>query len=83
MATPAAKGAPRGDVHVLFDVADDPRFERDGEDLYTEVLVTYSQLVLGADLSVPAVSGHTTLAHACRRRRAGTSSTCVAVVCRA
>jgi molecular chaperone DnaJ len=56
-----AKGAPRGDVHVLFDVADDPRFERDGEDLYTEVLVTYSQLVLGADLSVPAVSGHSSL----------------------
>jgi molecular chaperone DnaJ len=56
-----SKGAPRGDVHVLFDVADDPRFERDGEDLYTEVLVTYSQLVLGADLSVPAVSGHTAL----------------------
>lgn len=56
-----AKGAPRGDVHVLFEVADDPRFERDGEDLYTEVLVTYSQLVLGAELSVPAVSGHTGL----------------------
>jgi molecular chaperone DnaJ len=56
-----SKGAPRGDVHVLFDVADDPRFERDGEDLYTEVLVTYPQLALGADLSVPAVSGHTSL----------------------
>ena len=37
-----ARGAPRGDVHVLFDVADDPRFERDGEDLYTEVLVDVS-----------------------------------------
>ena len=33
----------------LFEVADDPRFERDGEDLYTEVLVTYPQLVLGAE----------------------------------
>ena len=76
-----ARAAPRGDVHVLFEVADDPRFERDGEDLYTEVLVTYPQLVLGADLSVPAVSGHTALT--CRRgRRAGTSSTCAAVGCR-
>jgi chaperone protein DnaJ len=56
------RGAQRGDVHVLFDVADDPRFERDGEDLYTEVLVTYAQLVLGSDISVPAVSGHATLA---------------------
>jgi molecular chaperone DnaJ len=51
------RGGTRGDVHVLFDVADDPRFERDGEDLYTEILVTYSQLALGTDLAVPAVAG--------------------------
>jgi molecular chaperone DnaJ len=52
-----ARGGQRGDVHVIFEVADDPRFERDGEDLYTEALVTYPQLVLGADVSVPLVSG--------------------------
>src|SRR5581483_5359369 len=52
------RGGPRGDVHVLFEVADDPRFERDGEDLYTELLVTYPQLVLGAELTVPTVTGH-------------------------
>ena len=50
------RGGPRGDVHVVFEVADDPRFERDGEDLYTEVLVTYAQLVLGAELTVPTVA---------------------------
>jgi molecular chaperone DnaJ len=55
------RGAPRGDVHVIFEVADDPRFERDGEDLYTELLVTYPQLVLGSEVSVPTVSGHTML----------------------
>lgn len=52
------RGGPRGDVHVVFDVADDSRFERDGEDLYTEMLVTYPQLVLGSELSVPTVTGH-------------------------
>jgi molecular chaperone DnaJ len=51
-----ARGGQRGDVHVIFEVADDPRFERDGEDLYTEALVTYPQLVLGADISVHLVS---------------------------
>jgi molecular chaperone DnaJ len=56
-----SRSAPRGDVHVMFEVADDSRFERDGEDLYTEVLVTYSQLVLGAEVSVPAVHGHSML----------------------
>jgi len=56
-----ARGAPRGDVHVVFEVEDDPRFERDGEDLYTDMLVTYPQLVLGADLSVPTVTSHIAL----------------------
>ena len=55
------RGGARGDVHVLFEVADDPRFERDGEDLYTEVLVTYPQLALGADLEVPTVTATTAL----------------------
>src|SRR5205085_11562637 len=55
------RGGSRGDVYVLFEVADDPRFERDGEDLYTEVLVTYPQLVLGSELSVPTVTGHVML----------------------
>ncbi len=51
------RGGPRGDILVVFDVEDDPRFEREGADLYTEVLVTYPQLVLGADVTVPLVSG--------------------------
>ena len=56
-----ARGGPRGDIHVVFDVADDPRFERDGEDLYTEVLSTYAQLVFGADITIPTVSGSVVL----------------------
>ena len=55
------RGGARGDVHVIFEVADDPRFERDGEELYTEVLATYGQLVLGAELPVPTVAGSTML----------------------
>jgi molecular chaperone DnaJ len=49
------QGGPRGDILIVFDVEDDPRFERDGADLYTEVLVTYPQLVLGADVEAPNV----------------------------
>jgi molecular chaperone DnaJ len=55
------RGGPQGDVHVVFEVADDPRFERDGEDLYTEVLTTYAQLVFGADVNVPTVTGSVVL----------------------
>lgn len=63
------RGGPRGDVLVLFEVEDDPRFEREGEDLYTEILCTYPQLALGADVEVPAVTGTLSL-----RVPAGTQS---------
>ena len=55
------RGGPRGDIIVLFQVEDDDRFERDGEDLYTEVHVTYPQVVFGADIEVPGVLGPLTL----------------------
>jgi molecular chaperone DnaJ len=55
------RGGGRGDILVVFEVEEDARFEREGADLYTEVLVTYPQLVLGADVEVPAVSGSYTL----------------------
>ncbi|MEJ7813255.1 MAG: molecular chaperone DnaJ [Gemmatimonadaceae bacterium] len=51
------QGGGRGDILVVFNVAEDTRFERDGEDLYCEVLATYPQLVLGADIEVPTPSG--------------------------
>src|SRR6266516_2509810 len=55
------RGGPRGDILVVFEVEEDQRFERDGEDLYTEVLVTYPQLALGANVEVPMVAGSVTL----------------------
>jgi molecular chaperone DnaJ len=69
MGNAGARGGPRGDVLVVFEVDDDPRFEREGEDLFTEVLVTYPQLVLGADIEVPGVTGDVLL-----RVPAGTQS---------
>lgn len=50
------RSGPRGDILVVFEVDEDERFERDGEDLMTEVLVTYTQLALGADVEVPTVT---------------------------
>ena len=55
------RGGGRGDILVVFEVEEDQRFERDGEDLYCEVLVTYPQLVFGADVEVPTVSASVTL----------------------
>ncbi|MDQ6718973.1 MAG: molecular chaperone DnaJ [Gemmatimonadota bacterium] len=55
------RGGPRGDLLVVFDVEDDARFEREGEDLYCEVLATYAQLVLGSDIEVPTVTASVNL----------------------
>ena len=64
-----ARSGPRGDILVMFDVGDDDRFERDGEDLFTEVLISYPQAVKGADVEVPGVLGKMSL-----RIPAGTQS---------
>jgi molecular chaperone DnaJ len=51
------RGGPRGDVIAVFDVVEDERFERDGEDLYCEVLVSYPQVALGTEVEVPGITG--------------------------
>jgi molecular chaperone DnaJ len=51
------RGGGKGDVLVIFNVEDDPRFERDDEDLFTEVLITYPKLVMGTDIIVKGVTG--------------------------
>ncbi len=55
------RSGPRGDILVVFDVKEDDRFERDGEDLFCEALVTYPQLVFGADITVPGVTSEISL----------------------
>jgi molecular chaperone DnaJ len=49
-----ADGAP-GDLYVEVDVEGDERFERDGVDLVTRVHVPFTDVALGAELSVPAL----------------------------
>jgi molecular chaperone DnaJ len=51
------RGGPRGDIIVLLEVQDDPRFRRDGEDLLFELLINFSQAALGAQIEVPTVEG--------------------------
>jgi len=51
------RGGPRGDLVVLLEVQEDPRFVRDGSDLIHEHPVTFAQAALGADVEVPTVDG--------------------------
>ncbi len=51
------RGGPRGDIIVLLEVQDDPRFLRDGENLLHELSITFSQAALGDEVEVPTVDG--------------------------
>ena len=51
------RGGPRGDVMVLIEVEEDPRFVRDGAHLRYDLPITYSQAALGDEAEVPTVDG--------------------------
>ena len=51
------RGGVRGDVYVVLEVKDDPRFVRDGADLLLDLPITYAQAVLGDRVEVPTVRG--------------------------
>jgi molecular chaperone DnaJ len=48
-------GGPPGNLYVTFHVEADPRFERDGDDLYTEVALSFAQAALGTTIKVPTL----------------------------
>ena len=45
-------GGPNGDLYLVTDVTPDKRFERDGADLHTTLILTYPQAVLGTEVEV-------------------------------
>ncbi len=47
----------RGDLYILFYVNEDEHFVRDGNNLYIEVPVFFTQLILGANIKIPALDG--------------------------
>jgi molecular chaperone DnaJ len=51
------RSGPRGDVLVVLDVQEDPRFLRDGDDLIHLLPISFSQAALGAEVEVPTVWG--------------------------
>ncbi|HEX6068614.1 MAG TPA: J domain-containing protein, partial [Longimicrobiaceae bacterium] len=51
------RGGPRGDILVILEVEEDPRFLRDGDDVIHLLPVSFSQAALGIELEVPTVLG--------------------------
>ncbi|MGV9827246.1 MULTISPECIES: molecular chaperone DnaJ [unclassified Gordonia (in: high G+C Gram-positive bacteria)] len=51
------RGAPSGDLYVVVHVTPDKVFTRSGNDLKVQLPVSFSELVLGATVSVPTLDG--------------------------
>jgi molecular chaperone DnaJ len=54
-------GGPAGNLYVTFHVEQDPRWERDGDNLITDVNLSYTQAALGSTVQVPTLDGETEL----------------------
>jgi curved DNA-binding protein len=55
-----ADGSP-SDLYLVMDVAEDPIFERDGDDLHTHVTIDVFKAILGGEVEVKTVSGKVVL----------------------
>ena len=57
----AGPGGAVGDLYLVITVEDDPRFERKGDDLYTDAEVPIATAALGGEVAVPTLTGRVAL----------------------
>jgi len=50
-------GGPKGDLYIVIHVAEHDQFERQGNNLYSAVPITFAQAALGADIQVRTLDG--------------------------
>jgi curved DNA-binding protein len=60
-AVPMVGQAEKGDLYLVIQVSNDPRFERNGNDLYTDVTTDLYTAVLGGEVTVPTLTGNVVL----------------------
>lgn len=51
------RGGPRGDLYVQVGVKRDPKFKREGQDIYTEESISYIDAIMGATVKADTVDG--------------------------
>ena len=51
------RNGPAGDLLVMLEIKDDDRFERQGDDLYFDLPLSFSQAALGGEFEVPTPYG--------------------------
>ncbi|KAL7556460.1 hypothetical protein ACA910_021034 [Epithemia clementina (nom. ined.)] len=55
------KGGPSGDLYIFLKVNPDPRFRREGPEIYSEETISYLDAILGASVKTPVVDGDVTI----------------------
>jgi len=50
-------GGPAGDLYVVIHVQEHPFFQRDGNDLYCEIPVSFPTFALGGEIQIPTLDG--------------------------
>ncbi len=60
-AIPTASQGIKGDLYLVVNVANDHRFERKGNHLYTDVTLDLFKAVLGGEVTLPTLSGNVLL----------------------
>ncbi|WP_202080698.1 molecular chaperone DnaJ [Caldalkalibacillus salinus] len=58
---PGVNGGPPGDLYIVIRVKEHPFFERNGQDIYCEMPVTFVQATLGDEIEVPTLTGRVKL----------------------
>ena len=51
-------GGPNGDLYLKINAAEHPQFKRNGQDIYLEIPLSYSQATLGDSIEVPTIDGN-------------------------
>jgi molecular chaperone DnaJ len=64
-----SRGGPAGDLYVVLSVQSHPVFDREENDLACNIPISFCQLALGAEISIPSLDGEMKL-----KIPAGTSS---------
>ena len=56
---PGINGGPKGDLYIVVTVRKSKIFTRQGENIYCNIPITFTQATLGANLKIPMVDGST------------------------
>ena len=54
---PGSNGGPPGDLYITFHIVDDPRFKRNGHDLYKTVNIDLYTAILGGEITTDTLTG--------------------------